>query len=143
MANAQAFGRRASSSPQPRARTAPAFTPEPAPQVAPVVAAGPAAEHPAVMPAPMAGFDAPALSVEDELREWKAQRSMKIPWRQLSFIASLCFGIASFELPDSVNDEVNWLLYGLMAISFYIGVSGWFGKRVDAAAERRLRDSKN
>jgi hypothetical protein len=94
------------------------------------------------MPAPAPAFDASAPSVEEELKQWKAQRRMKIPWRQISLMASLCFGIASFELPDSVNDEVNWLLYGLMAISFYVGVSGWFKKRVDAAAERKLRDSR-
>jgi hypothetical protein len=86
--------------------------------------------------------DAPALSVDEELRQWKAQRGYKVPWRQLSFMASLCFGIASFELPDSVNDEVNWLLYGLMAISFCVGVSGWFKKKTDAAASRALRDSR-
>ncbi len=67
-----------------------------------------------------------APSVDDELREWKASRktSFRLPWRQLSLMASLCFGIASFVLPESVNDMVNWLLYGLMAISFYVGVTG-------------------
>ncbi|MBI1361251.1 MAG: hypothetical protein GC155_13320 [Alphaproteobacteria bacterium] len=67
-----------------------------------------------------------ARSVDDELREWKASRKtpFRVPWRQLSLMASLCFGIASFVLPDSVNDAVNWLLYGLMAVSFYVGVTG-------------------
>ncbi|HWA29467.1 MAG TPA: hypothetical protein VG867_00135 [Rhizomicrobium sp.] len=128
MANTQAFGRRAASLPRQTG-----ISPRPVePTAAPPTAAAPA-------PA----FDEPVLSVEEELRQWKAQRGFKIPWRQLSLMASLCFGIASFELPDSVNDEVNWLLYGLMAISFYVGVSGWFKKRVDAAAERKLRDSKS
>ena len=36
-----------------------------------------------------------------------------MPWPQLSLMASLCFGIASFVLPDSVNDNVDWLLWGL------------------------------
>jgi hypothetical protein len=38
-------------------------------------------------------------------------------------MASLCFGLASFVLPDKTNDVVNWLLYGLMAISFVAGIS--------------------
>ncbi len=68
-------------------------------------------------------------SVEQELRAWKRTRSFKIPWRQLSLMASLCFGIASFVLPDSVNDSVNWVLYGLMAMSF----CAWFsGRRAKA-----------
>jgi hypothetical protein len=46
-----------------------------------------------------------------------------MPWRQLSLVASLCFGIASFALPDSVNDNVQWLLYALMAASAYAGFS--------------------
>lgn len=139
MANAQAFGRRASSF-QPRARTQHVSVPAPqAPE--PIAVSEP--QHSPPTAAPVATVDEPALSIEDELRQWKAERGFKIPWRQLSFIASLCFGIASFELPDTVNDEVNWLLYGLMAISFYVGVSGWFKKRVDAAAERKLRGSKS
>ena len=69
--------------------------------------------------------------VDDELAEWKAtrKRALKLPWRQVSLIASLCFGVASFVLPDSVNDAVNWLLYGLMAISFFVGVTGKKAKK--------------
>ena len=62
-------------------------------------------------------------SVDEELEEWKASRKRIIPWRQLSLMASLCFGIASLVLPDSVNDGVDWLLYGLMAASLYAGIS--------------------
>jgi hypothetical protein len=36
--------------------------------------------------------------------------------------ASLCFGIASLVLPDTVNDAVNWLLYALTAASLYAGL---------------------
>jgi hypothetical protein len=36
-------------------------------------------------------------------------------------MATLCFGIASFALPDSVNDNVQWLLYALGAASLYAG----------------------
>jgi len=62
--------------------------------------------------------------VDDELHEWKqARQALKIPWRQLSLMASLSFGIASFVLPDSVNENLEWLLYGLMAASLYAGLS--------------------
>src|SRR5580693_2537563 len=49
-----------------------------------------------------------APSLEDELREWKKSRrkNYKLPWRQVSLMASLCFGIAAFVLPDTVNDTV-------------------------------------
>ena len=69
--------------------------------------------------------------VEDELAEWKATRkhAFKLPWRPLSLVASLCFGVASFVLPDNVNDAVNWLLYGLMAMSFFVGVTGKKAKK--------------
>ncbi len=70
---------------------------------------------------------AEAPSVEQELREWNEARKQrsKIPWRQLSFMASLCFGIASVVLPESTNDSVQWVLYALMAASLYAG----FAKR--------------
>ena len=67
-------------------------------------------------------------SVDDELREWKRSRkrafrfTFKLPWRQLSLMASLCFGIASFVLPDAVNGNVQWLLFALMGASFYAGM---------------------
>jgi hypothetical protein len=60
---------------------------------------------------------------DDELRQWKQARrqNFEIPWRPLSLMATLCFGIASFVLPDSVNDNVQWLLYALAAASLYAG----------------------
>jgi hypothetical protein len=63
------------------------------------------------------------LSLDDELRQWKLarRRNFEIPWRPLSLMATLCFGIASFVLPDSVNDNVQWLLYALAAASLYAG----------------------
>lgn len=65
-----------------------------------------------------------ASSLDRELLEWKrARRGAGVPWRPLSLIASLCFGIASFVLPDSINDVVQWPLYALMAASFYVGIS--------------------
>jgi hypothetical protein len=62
-------------------------------------------------------------SLDDELREWKLarKRNFEIPWRPLSLMATLCFGVASFVLPDSVNDNVQWLLYALTAASLYAG----------------------
>ncbi|HEX3943224.1 MAG TPA: hypothetical protein VHW69_03970 [Rhizomicrobium sp.] len=70
-----------------------------------------------------------ASSVDDDVRAWKAQRSFTIPWKQLCLMASICFGIASFVLPDDVNRGVNWLLYGLTAMSFWV----WFkGRRARA-----------
>jgi len=62
--------------------------------------------------------------IDDDLQEWKQARKQrfKIPWRQLSLMASLCFGIASFVLPDSINENLDWLLYGLMAVTLYTGL---------------------
>ena len=66
------------------------------------------------------------LSPEEELEAWKAERMRtrlaRMPWRQIYLMAGLCFGIAGFVLPDSVNDTVSWLLYGLMGASFYAGL---------------------
>jgi hypothetical protein len=63
-------------------------------------------------------------ALNDDLREWKLARkqNFQIPWRPLSLIASLFFFVASFALPDSVNDVVQWPLYALAAASFYIGL---------------------
>lgn len=53
---------------------------------------------------------------------WQTRKlGSNFPWRQLSLMASLCFGIAYFALPDSVNDAVQWLLFALMAVSLYAG----------------------
>ena len=62
-------------------------------------------------------------SLDYDLREWKLarKRNFEIPWRPLSLLASLFFGFASFALPDSVNDIVQWPLYALAAASFYVG----------------------
>lgn len=66
--------------------------------------------------------------VDDELRgrEQAVKRPFKMPWRQIALMASLCFGIASFVLPDSLNDQLDWVLYGLMALSAYAGLSKRF-----------------
>lgn len=63
-------------------------------------------------------------SVDEELEAWKKSRKgFTIPWRQLSLMASLSFGIASFVLPASVNRNVDYLLYALAGISLYVGIS--------------------
>ena len=78
-------------------------------------------------------FDEP--SIDDELEEWKKTRhkNFKLPWRQLSLMASLCFGIASFVLPDSVNGNVDYLLYGLSAASLAASFAKRRAKRKTAA----------
>jgi hypothetical protein len=65
--------------------------------------------------------------VDQEVLAWKEARgsTFAIPWRQLYLMASLCFGVASFVLPDSVNDNVDYLLWGLMAMSAY----AWYATR--------------
>ena len=67
----------------------------------------------------------PIGAEDDEFREWKKarQRHSGLPWRQLSLMASVSFGVASFVLPDSVGDTLDWILYGLMAASAYAGLS--------------------
>jgi hypothetical protein len=112
MAPRQAFGRRVS----PQAFQAPSRrAPVPAPQpVAAEVAA------PALVPS-----DQPSL--DTELSVWKQARGsqFKMPWSQLSLMASLCFGIASFVLPDSVNQNVDWLLWGLSIMAAWV----WYSNR--------------
>ena len=71
-----------------------------------------------------------ALTAADELRpdidreieEWKRARGTRIPWRQISLIGSLSFGIAWFVLPETVSDPVSWLLLILSGASFINGV---------------------
>jgi hypothetical protein len=62
--------------------------------------------------------------LDDDLRQWKLARkqNFEIPWRPLSLMAAACFGIASFVLPDSVDDALQWLLYALAAASLYVGI---------------------
>ena len=62
--------------------------------------------------------------IDDEFREWKKARKWHsgLPWRQLSLMASVSFGIASLVLPDSVSDTLDWVLYALMAATAYAGL---------------------
>jgi hypothetical protein len=64
-------------------------------------------------------------AADEDLLEWtKARkRAFRLPWRQILFTASLCFGVASTVLPDSLNDTAQWLLYALAAASFCGGLA--------------------
>jgi len=114
MPQRQTFGRRVTPQPQPAApvRAEPAVLRV----VAPVV----------VQQSTPSAVEEQASSVDRELLEWKRARGSKfqMPWRQLYLMASLCFGIASFVLPDSVNDNVDYLLWGLCAMSAYAWFTG-------------------
>ena len=130
MANEITFGRRGNH-PQQRALA----------RRPPVREAEPVLTQPAAEP-----DDEPALrlrmtsSVDEELQQWKQERrkAYSLPWRQLWLLASLFFGLASMVLPDSVNDNVDWLLYGLMGLSFYIGIRTR-RKKNDELAKRTAR----
>jgi hypothetical protein len=110
----RAFGRRATPQAQPAAPT------RTAPSAEPVVAMPP----PSAKEIPTASNE---VFVDHEVLAWKEARGSKftIPWRQIYLMASLCFGVASFVLPDSVNDNVDYLLWGLMAMSAY----AWYATR--------------
>jgi hypothetical protein len=115
MENPRPFGRRGNP-PSPSARSMGAK--ETVVQAARVESAGPATERP-VRLSEKSDF----RSLDDDLRQWKLERrrNFEFPWRPLSLMATLCFGIASFALPDSVNDSVQWLLYALAVASLYVG----------------------
>jgi hypothetical protein len=115
MTNQRSFGRRGEPQRQPAPATGASQAVAPSPLVA---ATGRGLDRP-VWPAEKPDFP----NHDDDLRDWKlARQGFAVPWRQLSFMATLCFGIASLVLPDSVNDNVEWLLYALAAVSFYVGI---------------------
>jgi hypothetical protein len=115
MVNQRSFGRRGNLPPSPGRSMG---TTETVAQATGVQPTGASIEQP-VRFLEKSEFD----SLDDELRQWKLarKRNFEIPWRPLSLMATLCFGIASFVLPDSVNDDVQWLLYALAAASLYAG----------------------
>lgn len=59
--------------------------------------------------------------VDDDFREWKRARkpNFRTLWRPFLLMATICFGVASLVLPDSVNDAVDWLLYAMTGLSLY------------------------
>jgi hypothetical protein len=113
MANRQTFGRRAG--------------PQSGPRNAPAKAEAVMRSEISVARISPPATETDAHSVDRELQEWKQARGsgFKFPWRQVSLMASLCFGLASFILPDWVSDKVDWLLWGLAAMSAY----AWFAGR--------------
>ena len=132
MIGQKSFGRR--TSPQQKPLRAEAKRDAPAPDVKPVFA-----DTPSVAPV-FADTSAeelarlhkeiisPAAHDEWREREQPVKRKFKVPWRQVVLTASLCFGIGALVLPDTINDDLDWLLYGLMAISAYVGFSNRFLK---------------
>jgi hypothetical protein len=120
MANRQAFGRRINS----QAGCAPQSA-----LARPTATPNVAVDAPPPSAVPMEG-----PSPDAELQAWKQARGsgFKVPWSQLALMASLCFSIASFVLPDSVNSSVNWLLWGLSGMSAFV----WFSNR----AKKKLRE---
>jgi hypothetical protein len=89
-------------------------------------AADPAAGEP-VLAAAVAAANPPAPQIapvdDDELQAWKAARrkAMHLPWRQIAIMAGLSFAVASFVLPEALNDALQWPLSALVAISLYMG----------------------
>ena len=122
MAPRQAFGRRVNPQalPAPPHRIPVQSVPAPKPVVAETVVSAATPD------------DEPSLHAE--LSAWKQERGsqFKVPWSQLSLMASLCFGIASFVLPDSVNSNVDWLLWGLTIMSAWV----WYSNR----RKKKLKD---
>jgi hypothetical protein len=112
----RSFGRRSSPQTQ-RAR------PQPAPTFQRKIAAfDEVTVEQSALPAVPSEIQSP--SIDEELQQWKKSRKgFTIPWRQVSLMASLCFGIASFVLPASVNQNVEYVLYALAAMSLYAGIS--------------------
>jgi hypothetical protein len=118
-----AFGRRSQGQSR-QAQIAPVPRAAALPAAASAARAEPAVEHPFSLE-----MESDGASLEQELQAWKKSRSFNIPWRQLNLMASLCFGLASFVLPSGVNDWVDWLLYALMAMSFYAWYTGRRAKK--------------
>jgi hypothetical protein len=114
MVNQTTFGRRTTPS-HPAARTTAAHEP-----ATPASKIGLSDEHAAELLKHIA-----SPPIDDEFREWKKARKRHsgLPWRQLALMASVSFGVASLVLPDSVSEQLDWVLYILMAASAYAGLS--------------------
>ena len=119
MATTRPFGRKGQSRGQFPGQSRP-------PRMAAPAAVSRADLPPQIGPEPVSAPAQPApAEIDEELLAWKQTRKHQIPWGPLSLMASLCFGIASFELPDNVNGVANLLLYALSAMSLWV----WFSKR--------------
>jgi hypothetical protein len=128
MTASRTFGRRVLPAPAPALQAA-----EPAPAVvARIVEQETPAQEPAHTPAP---------DIDEELRTFQRERlkslPSRLPLRQISLMASLSFGIASFVLPDSVNDWAAWFLELLAAASALTWLSTWVRKTQGAVTSER------
>src|SRR5476651_1860051 len=66
----------------------------------------------------------PNDAAAEELQAWNRTRERHpFPWRQLSLVGGLCFGVASLVLPDSVNDAAAYALYAVAGIGIVGGLS--------------------
>lgn len=68
-----------------------------------------------------------APDVDRELEEWKAarkrfKRSFREPWRTLSIVCTVGFGLSSWLLPDLVADVAQFVTGGLGAASLFAGL---------------------
>jgi hypothetical protein len=56
---------------------------------------------------------------EIDIETWKAQRRTvrRTPWRQISLVAALSFGIGSFVLPGDVNAMIRPILWALSGLA--------------------------
>jgi hypothetical protein len=118
MTNQRTFGRRSSSPPQQPWRAGP--SPDAALKEARPVFSGAAADQPSL---PCGQPDLCYIKGEWPESEPATRARLRMPWRQLALMASLCFGIASWVLPDATNDALQWILYGLTAMSLFAGLS--------------------
>jgi len=130
MANPRSFGRRSFPGGQPDARQAVAVA---------IPKKRPTQPATAVSSAPVTPGPLPAVATDEEKHDGDAPgyRGFAIPWRQVSLMASLCFGAASLVLPDSVSDVLQWVAFGLAAISLYTT----FIRRRTTAKARLLPDA--
>ena len=72
-----------------------------------------------------------SADVDRELAEWKRARGFRLPLKQVSLMASLCFGVAAFVLPDKMNDMMQWVLLALTGASL---VAGFYRRRTKSPA---------
>ena len=92
MENTRSFGRRGN----PPASSARSMrTTETVAPAARVKSSGPSVQRPVRLPE-----KSEFPSLDDELREWKQarKRNFEIPWRPLSLMATLCFGVGSLRV---------------------------------------------
>jgi hypothetical protein len=94
-------------------------------QVGSVSSVEDATQPPSLLPPPSERV----VDVDRELEEWKAarkrhKRSFREPWRTLSIVCTLGFGLSSWLLPDSVADVAQLVTGGLGAASLFAGLRG-------------------